>query len=99
MTDHAELIERLQSPANWMREDRGEHWKNARGNYDRAPFEAADAIAALVAERDRYKSALEKIDKFCPPPYFDPSAYAGKSRDLQRAGDIARAALAQGGEP
>jgi len=38
--------------------------------------------------------ALELIDKKCPPPHFDPSAYSGHERALQIAGDIARRALA-----
>lgn len=53
------LCERLEAPANWLRQDRGEDWNAAVNRYDRAPFEAAayirtlsDALAALV-ERER----------------------------------------------
>jgi hypothetical protein len=56
MSQHDDLIARLRNTPNWQRES-FEHWKVATCVYDRAPFEAADAIAALVAERDALRHA------------------------------------------
>lgn len=42
-----DIVERLQAPANWLRQDRGVTWKEATNQYDRAPFDAADAILYL----------------------------------------------------
>jgi FtsZ-binding cell division protein ZapB len=59
MSTTSELVERLKAPANWMREERGEHWKNARGNYDRAPFEAAARLDELERENAALREALK----------------------------------------
>lgn len=45
-----DIVERLQAPANWLRQDRGVTWKEATNQYDRAPFDAADAILYLRSE-------------------------------------------------
>lgn len=44
-----DLIEKLRKPANWMAEDRGQHWKDARSRYDKSPFEAADLLERLLS--------------------------------------------------
>ena len=46
MSQHTELITRLRNTPNWQRESYGD-WKNGTLFYDRAPFEAADALQAL----------------------------------------------------
>lgn len=55
--------------------------------------DAAARVEALEARERVLREALERIDKQCPPPHFDPSAYSGHERARQIAGDIARAAL------
>lgn len=45
----ADLIKRLRDTPNWMRESYGS-WKDCVLKYDRAPFEAADALERLTAE-------------------------------------------------
>jgi len=48
-TDIQNLTARLRDTPNWQRESYGD-WKNGTLFYDRAPFEAADALEALQAE-------------------------------------------------
>jgi hypothetical protein len=76
---HTELIERLRNTPNWQRESYG-NWKDGTVHYDRAPFEAADAIEALqstlariekkvdylIAERDALKLDAERYRKVKP---------------------------------
>lgn len=45
-----DIVERLQAPANWLRQDRGVTWKEATNKYDRAPFDAAAEILRLRSE-------------------------------------------------
>lgn len=44
-----DLVERLRNTPNWKREEFTASWKDGVLVYDRAPFEAADAIEALRA--------------------------------------------------
>jgi hypothetical protein len=93
MSDHAELIERLRRAAQWV---------VSPDNDDGLSAEAATAIAALVAERDRYREVLETIrDRHIPDQPMakdiDEADYARSKHTELRS--IARAALAQGGEP
>ena len=55
MSQHTELIARLRNTPNWQRESYGD-WKNGTLFYDRAPFEAADALEAAAALQ-----ALERV--------------------------------------
>jgi hypothetical protein len=48
-----DLCARLRNTPNWLRQEFGP-WKDATSHYDRAPFEAADAIEALTKERDTF---------------------------------------------
>lgn len=60
MSDTTDLISRLRNTPNWLREAFGD-WKTATSVYDRAPFEAADALtaqAATIAEQARELAAL-----------------------------------------
>jgi hypothetical protein len=52
-----DLAERLRNTPNWMREEYG-HYKDGLKVYDRAPFEAADALDAQAAEITRLRAAL-----------------------------------------
>jgi len=58
-----QAIERLETPANWLRQERGEQWKDAVNHYDRTPYEAAAHLRALLAERDRLREALTWMEK------------------------------------
>jgi hypothetical protein len=107
MTDHAELIERLRN--SWYR-FATETQDEAATRRNKAATDAATAIAALVAERDRYKDALafyadknnHKMRR--EPSYrdrFSQNMKPGKpklGRVSEDKGKRARAALAQGGE-
>ena len=42
------ISEKLRAPSNWLRQDKGAGWKDVVNTYDRAPFESADTIDALV---------------------------------------------------
>jgi hypothetical protein len=53
-----ELVDRLRNTPNWQRESYGD-WKQGTVHYDRAPFEAADAIESLQAENERLKRQLD----------------------------------------
>ena len=59
-----DLVQRLRNTPNWMRESFGS-WKDCVLKYDRAPFEAADAIERLTAERDSallaYKTSEDDV--------------------------------------
>jgi hypothetical protein len=44
------VVDRLRDTPNWMRESYGS-WKDCVLKYDRAPFEAADELQRLAAER------------------------------------------------
>lgn len=85
MTDHAELIERLRNGLPYVVS--ATVWAEC----DALKIEAATALDALVAERDRYREALRKIAservEACCISYVRPYVV-----------QIARAALAQGGE-
>ena len=89
MTDHAELIERLRAyRAYCPNTDRADH-----------PIcnEAADRIAALVAERDALREAMQRVHTELDE-YIDQNS--GEVRvSVALAFEVARAALAQGGEP
>jgi transglutaminase-like putative cysteine protease len=52
-----ELVKRLRNTPNWMREEYG-HYKDGLKVYDRAPFEAADALDAQTAEITRLRAAI-----------------------------------------
>ena len=52
-----DLVQRLRNTPNWMRESFGS-WKDCVLKYDRAPFEAADEIERLTAERDALSRKL-----------------------------------------
>jgi len=58
-----QAIERLETPANWLRQERGEQWKDAVNHYDRTPYEAAAHLRALLAERDRLRTLLNRARK------------------------------------
>jgi len=69
--------------------------------YDDDLNAAADALAALVAERDRLREALEEIAKQVPAKDMDEDYYdaADFEDGYDRCIFRAREALAQGGEP
>jgi hypothetical protein len=52
-----DLVKRLRNTPNWMREEYG-HYKDGLKVYDRAPFEAADAIEAQAARIAELEAAL-----------------------------------------
>lgn len=58
--DQLGLVERLRNTPNWMRESYGS-WKDCVLKYDRAPFEAADELEVLMAQRNAISSALQKV--------------------------------------
>ena len=60
---HTELIERLRNTPNWQRESYG-NWKDGTVHYDRAPFEAADAIESLQTEVERLNHKDKLITKW-----------------------------------
>jgi len=105
MTDHAELIERLRNSSyRFATETQDE----AAIRRNKAAADAASFIAALVAERDRYRGALEDL---CNPlehmrKRSQREGYGGRlgemavtiSQSQNYLQEIARAALAQGGE-
>lgn len=55
-----DLIERLRDTPNWMRESYGS-WKDCVLTYDRAPFEAADALSVLRCQVESLHAALVKV--------------------------------------
>jgi hypothetical protein len=52
-----DLVKRLRNTPNWMREEYG-HYKDGLKVYDRAPFEAADALDAQAAEITRLRALV-----------------------------------------
>jgi hypothetical protein len=58
------LVDRLRSPANWLRQDHGKGWKDTVNRYDTAPFEAAAEIERLQAENADLKMS---VIAFCAP--------------------------------
>ena len=48
--DMQDLIKRLRNTPNWLRETFGPY-KEMTSHYDRAPFEAADALERIAASR------------------------------------------------
>jgi hypothetical protein len=67
--EQVNLITRLRNTPNWMREEFGS-WKSVMRSYDRAPFEAADAlefqsanIVSLRAKNARLREVLAKTTK------------------------------------
>jgi len=88
--NHAELIERLRRVSDCD----APAWA-----YDEIS-DAADALAALVAERDALREALEEIAKQAPAKDMDEDYYdaADFEDGYDRCIFRARAALAQGGE-
>jgi malate synthase len=62
MSTTSELVERLKAPANWLRQDRGEHWKSVSNIYDRAPFEAAARLDELERENAALREALQSSE-------------------------------------
>lgn len=62
-----DLVKRLRDTPNWMRESFGS-WKDCGVlKYDRAPFEAADALERLTAERDALQAKLDALMMECCP--------------------------------
>jgi hypothetical protein len=64
--EQVNLITRLRNTPNWLREEYG-HYKDGLKVFDRAPFEAADAlefqsanIVSLRAENARLREAFQK---------------------------------------
>ena len=57
MTDHPDIVDRLNNTPNWMRESYGS-WKDCVLTYDRAPFEAAAEITRLRAEAEALRSVM-----------------------------------------
>jgi hypothetical protein len=57
----SDIVERLRATPNWQRQDFAK-WKDAVSVYDRAPFEAADEIERLRAERDAYRDAASGLN-------------------------------------
>jgi hypothetical protein len=91
MTDHAELIKWLRTIADNMSGEayNADPWFPAQRADVRGLHQSADALSALVAERDRLREALK------------PFAAQTRVSSLTEEAMIlrARAALAQGGEP
>lgn len=58
MSNTEALITRLRNTPNWLREAFGD-WKTATSVYDRAPFEAADALTAQAAELEAMRERLD----------------------------------------
>jgi len=89
MTDHAELIEQLRAgTANLSLRAIEELWEDA-----------ATALDALVAERDRYRSALEYLAADVEAAHVSGALNSPPPTEHERANLArARAALAQGGE-
>lgn len=55
-----ELVKRLREPANWLKQAKGEHYKDVVSEYDKAPFEAADMIETLTyLQEHAYKKGRE----------------------------------------
>jgi hypothetical protein len=61
MTDYTELVARLRYTPNWSKETYGS-WKDCVSTYDRAPFEAADAIESLQKENGSMAQLLGMLD-------------------------------------
>ena len=58
-----DLVKRLRNTPNWMREEYA-HYKDGLKVFDRAPFEAADALeaqAARIAELEARVAELEEM--------------------------------------
>ena len=53
-TDIDEIVKKLREPSNWLKQPRGEHWKDVVNKYDRTPFEASDLLEKL-------QQAIEKV--------------------------------------
>jgi hypothetical protein len=98
MTDHAELIKWLRTIADNMSGEayNADPWFPAQRADVRGLHQSADALSALVAERDRYKSALEEISKQVPAKDMDEDYYdaADFEDGYDRCIFVARAALA-----
>jgi len=88
MSTTQELVERLKAPANWLRQDRGEHWKSVSNIYDRAPFEAAARLDELERENARMRAQFTLL--------MNRPEIIGASID--GLWEFARAALAGSGE-
>jgi hypothetical protein len=89
MTDHAELIAMLREVVE----------SGMATTYDDDLNAAADALSALVAERDRYKSALEYLAADVEAAHVSGALNSPPPTEHERANLArARAALAQGGE-
>lgn len=56
-----DLVKRLRDTPNWMREG-FQDWKDNVRTYDRAPFEAADRIEELEANRLANKIAIMRLE-------------------------------------
>ncbi len=70
------LVARLRNTPNWLREEYG-HYKDGLKVFDRAPFEAAEAlefqsanIVSLRAENARLREALERLARLGAEPYY-----------------------------
>lgn len=63
MDNYHELIERLRNTPNWKREE-FEEWKSVKTHFDRAPFEAADAIEALQARVSELQRQMTTRDEY-----------------------------------
>lgn len=62
MTDHTDIVERLNNTPNWMRESYGS-WKDCVLTYDRAPFEAAAEITRLREDNKKLSDKAEALRK------------------------------------
>lgn len=83
MTDYTKLIERLNNTPNWQRESYGD-WKQGTVHYDRAPFEAADAIEALQAECSEHKENAMRNARIAVSIKTERDQLQAKLDELQR---------------
>lgn len=79
-SDRADLIRRLRNTPNWMRESYGS-WKDCTMIYDRAPFEAADALESedalkVIAVEELYQLGYTVRDGLLYPPDTTPQPAA-----------------------
>ena len=56
-----DLVKRLRNTPNWMREEYA-HYKDGLRVFDRAPFEAADAIEAQAAEITLLRARIAELE-------------------------------------
>jgi len=95
------LIARLRAPSNWLQQPRGFPYKDVVSDYDRAPFEAADALARRSADNERLRAEGVRCehDKAAYRDSFDRQAVMlaqeTRERDFHKVrADAAESALA-----